>query len=77
MSYVWTLALAAAAAAGAYLSPSTVAIVLSVAGGAALLAGRIAALTPNKVDDGYVAKFEELLGRLAGGGTSGKSSVKK
>lgn len=74
MKYLYTLALAAAGAAGAYFSPETVAAVLAVGGAAALLAGRIAALTPNKSDDGFVAYVEELLGKLAGAGTSGKGS---
>lgn len=73
--YVWTVVLAAGAAVGAYVSPELLAAVLSVGGAAALLAGRIAALTPNKTDDGIVAKVEEFLGRVAGGGTSGKAST--
>lgn len=74
MAYLWTAVLAVAGVAGAYFSPETLAAILSVGGAAALLAGRIAALTPNKADDSVVAKAEELLGKLAGGGTSGKGS---
>ncbi len=75
MSYVWTAVLAVAAVAGAAVSPETLAVVLSICGAAAVLAGRIAAHTKNTTDDAIVKKVEELLGKLAGLGTSGKGSV--
>ncbi len=76
MSYLYTVLLALAGAAGAYFSPETLAVVLSIGGAAAVLAARIAVHTPGKRDDGIVAGVEELLGKLAGAGASGKGSVK-
>lgn len=75
MSYLYTALLALAGVAGAYLSPETLAIVLSIGGAAAVFAARIAVHTKNTKDDAAVKKVEEFLGRLAGAGQSGKGSV--